>query len=64
MSFSLSEPSIDALGLHLSNCSGLPRSQQFAVEMADGAKRRCRTDEKAFALESYDLDSSFYHRCG
>src|SRR5438128_11091830 len=64
MSFAQSKPAIDALRLHLGNRSGLPRRQQFAVQIAHRAEHRQRTADEAFALEGDDFDSSSsFHHC-
>ena len=60
----LSEPPVDAARRNLNQSARLPRGQQLAVAAANRAQRRHRTDDRAFALEGYDLDSSFYHRRG
>jgi hypothetical protein len=64
MNPALSEPSVDAARPDLNQPARLTRGQQLAVEAANRARRHPRTDDSAFALESYDLDSSFYHRRG
>ena len=61
VNFALSEPPVDAARRNLNQSARLPRGQQLAVEAANRAQRHRRTDDGSFALESYDLDSSFYH---